>query len=214
MTKPVRDRSGRGLPPKAERRAAGKLAAARRRRRQQRIRLLRIIGTAVATVAAVAAVPVACVTLGSDDGSAPASPGASAETTPSATAGPSLDPALSTKPAVTAGAGQLNQLAVTTLVEGTGAPVRAGQRLAVQYVGVSYTTGEEFDSSWKTRTPFELTLGAGEVIAGWDQGLLGVKVGSRVQLDIPTDLAYGPEAAAQDRPAGPLRFVVDVVAAT
>jgi len=205
VTYPVKDRSGLGLPPKAERRAAGKVAAAQRRRAQQRRRLLRAVGTPVAIVAAVVLIVVVWGTLRDTQ------PAGTGQT--SASSGAALDPALSTKPTVTAGTGELAKLAVTTLVAGTGAPAQAGQRLSVHYVGVSYTTGEEFDSSWKNNTSFPFTLGKGEVIAGWDQGLVGVKAGSRVQLDIPTDLAYGADAAAQGSPAGPLRFVVDVLSA-
>jgi peptidylprolyl isomerase len=120
------------------------------------------------------------------------------------------DPALCTKPTVTAGTGQLTELKVTTLIEGTGAPAASGQKLTVNYVGVSYTSGEQFDASWDSQRPYTFDLGAGGVIPGWDQGLVGVKVGSRVQLDIPSNLAYGDSGD----PAGPLRFVVDVLSAS
>ena len=119
-------------------------------------------------------------------------------------------PALAQKPTVTKGTGTLTKLNVTTLVQGTGPAVRSGQNLTVNYVGVSYTTGEEFDASWKTGQPFPFQVGTGSVIKGWDQGLIGVKVGSRVQLDIPSDLAYGDNPGG-GQPAGPLRFVVDVL---
>jgi peptidylprolyl isomerase len=117
---------------------------------------------------------------------------------------------LATKPVVTAGTGEVTKLTVTTLVAGSGSPVSSGQTLSVNYVGVSYKTGVEFDSSWKRSEPFSFTVGQGSVIKGWDQGLIGVKVGSRVQLDIPSDLAYGDSG----NPAGPLRFVVDVLSAS
>ena len=110
------------------------------------------------------------------------------------------------------GDGALTKLAVTTLIKGTGAGVIAGQQVTVNYVGVSYKTGEEFDSSWKRQQTFDFQVGAGRVIKGWDEGLVGVTVGSRVQLDIPADLAYGDNAASG--PSGPLRFVVDVLAVT
>ena len=117
---------------------------------------------------------------------------------------------LATKPVVTAGTGTLTKLTVTTLVAGTGSPVAEGQTLAVNYVGVSYKTGVEFDSSWKRSEPFSFTVGQGKIIKGWDQELIGVKVGSRVHLDIPSDLAYGDSG----NPSGPLRFVVDVLSAS
>jgi peptidylprolyl isomerase len=84
----------------------------------------------------------------------------------------------------------------------------------VHYVGVAYSTGEEFDASWNSGDPLEFRLGTGQVIAGWDQGVAGMKVGGRRQLIIPPDLAYG------DRGAGPLIapgetliFVCDLVSA-
>jgi peptidylprolyl isomerase len=122
------------------------------------------------------------------------------------------DPALGTKPQVGAGTGDLTKLTVTPLIEGKGAETKAGQQLTVNYVGVTYRDGKEFDSSWKTGEPFDFAVGQGSVIKGWDQGLVGVKVGSRVQLDIPSDLAYGDNATG-GAPAGPLRFVVDILAA-
>src|SRR6185503_1521 len=84
------------------------------------------------------------------------------------------DPALRTKPAVGKGDGALTKLAVTTLIKGTGAGVIAGQQVTVNYVGVSYKTGEEFDSSWKRQQTFDFQVGAGRVIKGWDEGLVGV----------------------------------------
>jgi peptidylprolyl isomerase len=209
---PVRDRSGRGLPPKAERRALGKAAAAKRAAAKRRKKLLsRALGVALA-IGAVVGVAALFGAFGTD-----AAPNPQASV--SGTAAPTLaggipadaDPALRTKPTVTKGSGDLTKLNVTTLVEGKGAAVEAGQQITVNYVGVSYTTGEEFDSSWSRSEPASFSIGTGKVIAGWDQGLVGVKVGSRVQLDIPTDLAYGANAAAEGKPAGPLRFVVDIL---
>ncbi len=122
------------------------------------------------------------------------------------------DPALSKKPAARAGTGAVTELRTTTLIPGTGAAVQSGQTIDVNYVGVTYADGKEFDSSWKRKEAFSFRIGAGSVIQGWDKGLLGVKVGSRVQLDIPADLAYGEHPSGQ--PAGALRFVVDVLAAS
>lgn len=119
---------------------------------------------------------------------------------------------LTSKPVVAAGTGEVTKLAVTTLVEGSGAPVASGQTIKVNYVGVLYKTGAEFDSSWKSGQPASFQIGVGGVIPGWDQGLVGVKVGSRVQLDIPADLAYGDNPGG-GRPGGPLRFVVDILEA-
>jgi len=122
------------------------------------------------------------------------------------------DPALSKKPAVTAGTGTVTKLKTTTLIQGTGVATRPGQTINVNYVGGSYADGKEFDSSWSRSEAFSFQVGAGNVIKGWDQGLIGVKVGSRVQLDIPADLAYGDNPSG-GQPAGSLRFVVDVLSA-
>lgn len=118
------------------------------------------------------------------------------------------DPALGTKPKTTKGGDKLDKLTVATLIEGKGAAVKSGDTIKVNYVGVSYTSGEEFDSSWSRSQAFDTAIGVGQVIPGWDQGLVGVKVGSRVQLDIPSELAYGDNGQVP----GPLRFVVDVLA--
>ncbi|TNM70190.1 FKBP-type peptidyl-prolyl cis-trans isomerase [Streptomyces sp. NP160] len=100
------------------------------------------------------------------------------------------------------------------LVTGGGEPVQKGQNLTMQYTGVTWSTGKEFDSSWSRGTPFDFTLGDGKVIAGWDQGLEGVPVGSQVMLVIPPDLGYGDQSPSEDIPAGStLVFVVDVLAA-
>ncbi|MEU8081401.1 FKBP-type peptidyl-prolyl cis-trans isomerase [Catellatospora citrea] len=122
---------------------------------------------------------------------------------------PGADPALGTKPVVTKGAGTPKELKVTTLIQGKGATVKAGDNITVNYVGVKYPTGEQFDASWDSKQAFPVTIGVGQVIPGWDQGLVGVKVGSRVQLDIPANLAYGD--GPDSRLPGPLRFVVDVL---
>ena len=76
--------------------------------------------------------------------------------------------------------------------KGTGAEAKAGDEVTVQYVGVDYKTGEEFDASWDRNEPFSFKLGAGQVIPGWDQGVEGMKVGGRRELIIPPNLAYGP----------------------
>ncbi|MGC4856882.1 FKBP-type peptidyl-prolyl cis-trans isomerase [Micromonospora sp. DT4] len=149
-----------------------------------------------------------------------ANPSASAAAPDAPTAPPALqlpegsDPALGTKPTVKAGTGELKKLTVTPMIKGTGPAVKKGQNITTNYVGVFYKDGKEFDSSWNAGQPVTFPIGVGQVIPGWDQGLVGVTVGSRVQLDIPGELAYSnDEAKAGGRPAGPLRFVVDVLAA-
>jgi peptidylprolyl isomerase len=200
---------------KADKRALAKEARAAAARAAAAKRRWRKIGVTVATVAAVAALIWAVVLLVRSGNTATPS-SAAATPTPAATAPafPQLpagaDPALGTKPVTSAGTGDLTKLAVTTVVQGQGVAVKAGDNITVNYVGVSYKTGAEFDASWKRSQTFPFVLGKGNVIPGWDQGLVGVKVGSRVQLDIPASLAYG-DNPTDGSPAGPLRFVVDVL---
>jgi peptidylprolyl isomerase len=97
------------------------------------------------------------------------------------------------------------------IVEGKGKAVKDGDRVTVQYVGVSFSTGEEFDASWERDEPFEFTLGAGEVIPGWDEGLKGMKVGGRRKLTIPPELAYGQNGSPPAiGPNETLIFVIDL----
>ena len=103
-------------------------------------------------------------------------------------------------------------LEITDIWEGDGAEARAGDTVQVHYVGVAYSTGEEFDASWSRGIPLEFELGAGRVIAGWDEGVQGMKVGGRRQLVIPPDLAYGDRGAGSViAPGETLIFVCDLV---
>ena len=103
-------------------------------------------------------------------------------------------------------------LEIVDLTEGDGAEIAAGRTAVVHYVGVAYSTGEEFDASWNRGQPFSFPLGAGNVIAGWDRGVAGMKVGGRRRLVIPPDLAYGDRGAGALIGAGEtLIFVVDLV---
>ncbi|MFC3996354.1 FKBP-type peptidyl-prolyl cis-trans isomerase [Nocardiopsis sediminis] len=100
------------------------------------------------------------------------------------------------------------------LIEGDGPEVEAEQQLVVQYTGVTWNDGEVFDSTWdRGGAPATFPIGAGQVIEGWDEGLVGQKVGSRVMLVIPEDLAYGDAAAESGSPEGTLVFVVDILGA-
>ena len=83
---------------------------------------------------------------------------------------------------------------------GNGPAAKAGDQLTVQYVGVNYADGKQFDASWDRGEPFQFQLGAGMVIPGWDQGLVGMKAGGRRELIIPPDLAYGAQGAPPDIP--------------
>jgi peptidylprolyl isomerase len=104
------------------------------------------------------------------------------------------------------------KLVADTLIKGKGAPISSGQTVVVQYTGVVWRSGQVFDSSYQTKTPDTFVLGAGQVIPGWEQGLGGVRVGSRVLLVVPPSLAYGDQAEPpyiQNNDT--LVFVVDVI---
>jgi len=134
----------------------------------------------------------------STDQSAPADSGGAADKTkPKVTVPKSAPPA---------------KLEVRDLEKGGGAEAVAGDEVTVQYVGVNYKNGKEFDSSWSRSEPFTFQLGSGMVIPGWDQGVEGMKVGGRRELIIPPDLAYGPEGAPPAiGPNETLIFVIDLV---
>jgi peptidylprolyl isomerase len=104
---------------------------------------------------------------------------------------------LDEKPKVPKGSGSPpQQMKVETLIEGGGPEIKSGQQATVQYVGVTFKDGKEFDTSWgKGKQPFQFTIGSGQVIPGWDQGVLGMKVGERRRLTIPPDLAYGAQGS-------------------
>lgn len=97
------------------------------------------------------------------------------------------------------------------LIAGDGPEATAGVMVTVDYVGVAWSTGNQFDASWDRNDTFAFTLGAGEVIGGWDQGVQGMRVGGRRQLTIPPDLAYGRQGAGGViGPNETLVFVVDL----
>jgi FKBP-type peptidyl-prolyl cis-trans isomerase len=103
-------------------------------------------------------------------------------------------------------------LQVSDIVVGDGDVACPGANLEMQYVGVTYADGKQFDASWDRGEPFAFQLGAGMVIGGWDQGIVGMREGGRRQLVIPPDLGYGEQGAPPDIPPGAtLVFVVDVV---
>ena len=104
------------------------------------------------------------------------------------------------------------ELVIEDLVVGDGAEAKAGDSISAHYVGVSHATGEEFDASWNRGSPLEFRLGVGQVIKGWDLGIVGMKVGGRRKLTIPPDLAYGDRGAGGAiKPGETLIFVVDLV---
>jgi peptidylprolyl isomerase len=103
------------------------------------------------------------------------------------------------------------ELATNDVVVGEGAAAKPGDQVAVHYVGVSFSTGTQFDSSWDRGAPFDFPLGAGRVIKGWDYGVTGMREGGRRTLVIPPELGYGPRGMGPIAPNETLVFVVDLV---
>jgi peptidylprolyl isomerase len=103
-------------------------------------------------------------------------------------------------------------LGIEEIVVGDGDEAVTGSKVAVHYVGVAFSTGDEFDASWNRGDAFKFKLGAGNVIPGWDAGVIGMKVGGRRKLTIPSAMAYGARGAGGViKPHEPLVFVVDLL---
>jgi peptidylprolyl isomerase len=118
------------------------------------------------------------------------------------------------KPEVTIPEGDApTELLIEDLVVGDGAEAVAGNAVDVHYVGVSWSTGKQFDASWDRNDTFQFRLGAGQVIGGWDQGVQGMRLGGRRRLTIPPQLGYGAQGAGGViKPNETLVFVVDLLA--
>jgi len=113
---------------------------------------------------------------------------------------------------VPVGADPSYQLELEDLVVGEGDEAVSGSTVEVHYVGVSWATGKQFDASWDRGDTFKFGLGQGQVIAGWDQGVAGMKVGGRRRITIPPMLAYGKRGAGGViGPDETLVFVVDLI---
>lgn len=103
-------------------------------------------------------------------------------------------------------------LVIEDLIVGDGPVAAAGDTISAHYVGVAHGSGEEFDASWNRGAPLQFRLGVGRVIAGWDTGIVGMAVGGRRRLTIPSHLAYGQRGAGGViGPGECLIFVVDLV---
>jgi FKBP-type peptidyl-prolyl cis-trans isomerase len=120
---------------------------------------------------------------------------------------------LSTEPTITPPKGPAPKTLVTKeIITGTGTEAKAGDSVTVNYVGALYSNGKVFDASWKRNEPFTFTLGEGQVIKGWDEGVAGMRVGGRRELIIPAELAYGkPGRPPTIPPNSPLIFIVDLL---
>jgi peptidylprolyl isomerase len=122
---------------------------------------------------------------------------------------------LSKEPTVTVPSGAApTSLVIKDIIKGTGPEAKLGRNVTVNYVGALFHGGKVFDASWKRNEPFVFPLGRGAVIKGWDQGIVGMKVGGRRELVIPASLAYKNKGAgAAIPPNSPLVFVVDLLGA-
>ncbi|MGH3824362.1 MAG: FKBP-type peptidyl-prolyl cis-trans isomerase [Pseudonocardiaceae bacterium] len=104
------------------------------------------------------------------------------------------------------------ELVIEDQVVGEGTEAIVGAQIRAHYVGVAHSTGQQFDASWDRGSPLEFRLGTGRVIKGWDDGIVGMRVGGRRRLTIPPQLAYGDRGAgATIKPGETLVFVVDLV---
>jgi peptidylprolyl isomerase len=133
-------------------------------------------------------------------------------TTNSAGQAPAVTGKAGEKPAIAKPDGDPpTELIVKDLKVGKGKKARKGDNVSVQYVGVSWSTGEQFDASWDRGAAFDFPLGGGQVIQGWDQGVEGMRVGGRRELVIPPGLAYGAQGQPPTiAPNETLVFVVDL----
>ena len=162
-------------------------------------------------LAVLAAVAAGCGSDDKKDSGSASTPAASPTTSTPATTSTETDTA--TKPKVTVPKGAPpTKLVIKDLKVGSGQAAKTGDTVSVQYVGVNYANGKQFDASWDRGQPFQFQLGAGMVIPGWDQGVAGMKPGGRRELIIPPDLAYGAQGAPPDIPPNAtLVFVIDLI---
>lgn len=164
------------------------------------LRRLPILALMVATLAACG---------GSSNDETAATPAATKTATPTET--PTPDRAGKPKVKVPSGRPP-KHLVKRDLAKGDGLQAQKGETVTVQYVGVDYKTHKQFDASWDRGQPFSFQLGSGQVIKGWDKGVVGMRTGGRRELIIPPNLAYGPNG--QPPAIGPnatLVFVIDLV---
>ncbi|MDQ2754715.1 MAG: FKBP-type peptidyl-prolyl cis-trans isomerase [Actinomycetota bacterium] len=121
---------------------------------------------------------------------------------------------MTTKPEITVpSTDPPDALTIEDLTVGEGPEATPGKQVEVHYVGVAWSTGKQFDASWDRQEPFGFGLGAGMVIAGWDEGVAGMKVGGRRRLTVPPEMGYGTRGAGGAIKGGEtLIFVVDLLA--
>ena len=199
----------------------------RRRLREQELRARRrrrnsIAGAIVGTLAVIGTVIALVVVFAGGDDKVSTASQPSATPTPSATPPPPAptkcatikpNPPAKGEPFVPDVKGKVStNLVKVNLKKGTGEAVKTGDKLTVNYVGVSCSTGKAFDASYPRHQPFTFTIGQGQVIQGWDKGLIGMKPGGRRELVIPAALGYGASGQGDTiKPNETLIFVVDLV---
>jgi len=192
----------------------------RARRRQRNI----VAGAVIATLAVIGGIVWLSISLGgggkSTAADAKVSPTTTPSATPSATPPPAPtkcapikpDPPAKGEPTVPPVKGKPpTKLVVKDLKKGSGAAAKSGDKLTVNYVGISCSTGKPFDASYPRHQTFPFTLGQGSVIPGWDKGLVGMKAGGRRELVIPASLGYGAGGSGPIKGNETLIFVVDLV---
>jgi peptidylprolyl isomerase len=164
---------------------------------------------ALTLTAALALVAAGCGS--SNDKTTSTASSATAQTTDTTAAPTTAQPR--PKPNVKVPAGKPpKKLVIKDLIPGTGQAAKAGDPITVNYIGVNFAGGKPFDNSYDRGQPFPFQLGGGQVIPGWDQGLVGMKVGGRRELVIPPSLAYGPSGQPPViKPNETLVFVVDLL---
>lgn len=135
------------------------------------------------------------------------------EVTPGSAESSASSPTPTTVPATptTAQITEVKELKITDITTGTGNAVKKGDKVEVNYLG-TFLNGQKFDSSYDRNQTFSFTVGAGNVIKGWDQGLIGMKVGGKRELLIPSDLAYGASGVPGSIPPNtPLKFEIELI---
>ncbi|HEU0024729.1 MAG TPA: FKBP-type peptidyl-prolyl cis-trans isomerase [Thermoleophilaceae bacterium] len=154
------------------------------------------------------------VACGGDDDGDSTSPAAADETAQQTETAAADLTDTSVKPVVTVPPGSPPRaLRKEDIVKGRGPAAQPGDSVTMHYVGVTFSTGGQFDASWDGGTPFgPFQLGSGQVIEGWDRGIVGMRVGGRRKLVIPPELAYGSVGQGPIGPNETLIFVVDLVA--
>ena len=171
----------------------------------------------LALLALLAALGIVACGADDDDGGGDSSPppptGEQTETEPSPSEQRAALEDTSVKPEIPRPSGSPpRRLEKEDIVRGKGPAAKPGDTVLVHYAGVTFSTGEEFDASWNRGEPFPFPLGGGQVIDGWDRGIVGMRVGGRRMLTIPPELAYGAQGFPPAiGPNETLVFVVDLL---